>query len=54
VTQFHDVARRNQLTPWSSQLRGVALPAEGEYTADRLDLVLPPLPEPAPAALPPG
>jgi hypothetical protein len=54
VTQFHDVARRNQLAPWSSQLRGVALPAEGEYTADRLDLVLPPLPEPAPAALPPG
>lgn len=54
VTQFHDVARRNQITPWSSQLRGVALPAEGEYTADRLDLVLPPLPEPAPAALPPG
>lgn len=54
VTQFHDVARRNQLAPWSSQLRGVALPAEGEYTADRMDLVLPALPEPAAAALPPG
>jgi hypothetical protein len=56
VTQFHDVARRSQLAPWASQLRGRALPAEGEYTADRLDLVLPPLPEPAPAplALPPG
>lgn len=54
VTQFHDIARRTQLAPWSSQLRGVALPAEGEYTADRMDLVLPALPEPAPAALPPG
>ncbi len=48
VTNFHDIARTAGLAPWSAQLRGMALPAQGEYTADRLDLVLPPLP-PAPA-----
>lgn len=46
VTQFHEIARRNEVAPWSAQLRGVALPAQGEYTADRLDIVLPPLPPP--------
>lgn len=48
VTNFHDLARAAGLAPWSAQLRGTALPARGEYTAERLDLVLPPLP-PAPA-----
>lgn len=48
VTDFHDIARAKGLAPWSAQLRGTALPAQGEYTADRLDLLLPPLP-PAPA-----
>jgi hypothetical protein len=53
VTQFHDIARRGGLAPWSAQLRGVALPAQGEYSADRLDIVLPPLPPPVePAAAP--
>jgi hypothetical protein len=47
VTRFHDVARSAGVAPWSAQLRGTALPAQGEYTADRLDLVLPPLPAPA-------
>lgn len=46
VTQFHEIARRNEVAPWSAQLRGTALPAQGEYTADRLDIVLPPLPPP--------
>lgn len=49
VTQFHDIARTQGVAQWSAQLRGVALPAQGEYTADRLDIVLPPLPESAPA-----
>lgn len=44
VTQFNDVARRFDVAPWSAQLRGIALPARGEYGADRLDIVLPPLP----------
>lgn len=48
VTQFHDIARRNGVAPWSAQLRGAALPAQGEYTPDRLDIVLPPLPPPPP------
>lgn len=43
VARFNDVARQNQIAPWSAQLRGTALPAQGEYTADRLDIVLPPL-----------
>lgn len=46
VTQFHDIARTQQIAEWSAQLRGVALPAQGEYSADRLDIVLPPLPPP--------
>jgi len=55
VTQFHDIARGEGVAPWSAQLRGAALPAQGEYAADRLDLVLPqlPAPEPAPAVAAP-
>lgn len=53
VATFHETARRLQVAQWSAQLRGTALPAQGEYTADRLDIVLPPLPPPpAPPALP--
>lgn len=48
VTQFHELARTQQIAEWSAQLRGVALPAQGEYSADRLDIVLPPLPPPPP------
>ncbi len=44
MQRFHDIARRNEVAAWSAQLRGVALPAQGEYTADRLDIVLPALP----------
>jgi hypothetical protein len=55
VTNFHDIARAAGLAPWSAQLRGTALPARGEYTADRLDLVLPPLPPvPATSAIAPA
>ncbi|HYD87829.1 MAG TPA: hypothetical protein VEA80_10165 [Vitreimonas sp.] len=54
VAEFHDIARRASIAPWSAQLRGVALPAEGEYAADRLDIVLPPLPPPPPPDLPPA
>lgn len=43
VQRFHDSARQNEVAPWSAQLRGEALPAQGEYAADRLDIVLPPL-----------
>lgn len=46
VAQFHDAAREQQIAEWSAQLRGTALPARDEYTADRLDIVLPPLPPP--------
>lgn len=54
VARFHDVAREQQVAQWSAQLRGTALPARGEYSADRLDIVLPPLPPPpAPVAPPP-
>lgn len=56
VTQFHEIARLAGIAPWSAQLRGVALPAQGEYTADRLDITLPPLPPPPappPAAVEP-
>ena len=52
VTDFHDIARAQGLAPWSAQLRGTALPAQGEYTADRLDLMLPPLPTPPPTTVP--
>ncbi|MBY0562997.1 MAG: hypothetical protein K2P58_02325 [Hyphomonadaceae bacterium] len=48
VAHFHDAARTAGAAAWSAQLRGEALPAEGEYTADRVDLVLPPLPEASP------
>lgn len=50
VQAFNDVARRHEIAPWAVQLRGVALPAQGEYTADRLDIVLPPLPRIEPAS----
>ena len=46
VARFHDLARTQQVAQWSAQLRGTALPARDEYTADRLDIVLPPLPPP--------
>ncbi|MBC7768660.1 MAG: hypothetical protein H7124_07715, partial [Phycisphaerales bacterium] len=36
VADFHDIARRASIAPWSAQLRGAALPADGEYGADRL------------------
>lgn len=48
VARFHDLAREQQVAQWSAQLRGTALPARNEYTADRLDIVLPPLPPPPP------
>ena len=44
AAQFNDIARGIDAAPWSAQLRGIALPANGEYSADRLDIVLPPLP----------
>lgn len=54
VARFHDIAREQQVAQWSAQLRGTALPARDEYTADRLDIVLPPLPPPpAPIEPPP-
>lgn len=53
VARFNDAARRAEIAPWSAQLPGVALPAQGEYTADRVDIVLPPLPPPPPATTPP-
>lgn len=46
VARVHETARSMEIAQWSAQLRGVALPAQGEYTADRLDIVLPPLPAP--------
>ena len=51
VGQFNDAARQRQIAPWSAQLRGTALPSQGEYSADRVDLLLPALP--APPAPPP-
>ena len=51
VARFHDLAREQQVAQWSAQLRGTALPVRGEYTADRLDIVLPPLPPPPPPPL---
>jgi hypothetical protein len=44
VGLFHETARRLEIAQWSAQLRGTALPAQGEFTADRLDIILPPLP----------
>lgn len=52
VTRFHDLARQRAVAAWSAQLRGTALPAQGEYSADRLDLSLPPLPPPPPPEVP--
>lgn len=48
VGQFNDIARRHEIAPWSAQLRGTAMPAQGEYTTDRIDLLLPALPAPPP------
>jgi len=54
VSRFHEAARNLQLAQWSAQVRGTALPAQGEYTADRLDIILPALPAPpAPTLLDP-
>jgi hypothetical protein len=47
VNRFHDISRDRQIAVWSAQIQGVALPARGEYAADRLDIVLPALPAPA-------
>lgn len=52
VARFHDLARTQQVAQWSAQLRGTALPARDEYTADRLDIILPPLPPPPPPPQP--
>lgn len=49
VARFNDAARRAEIAQWSAQPRALALPAEGEFTAERVDIVLPPLPE-APAS----
>lgn len=46
IADFNDAARRAELAPWSAQLRGVALPARGEFAAERLDVILPALPPP--------
>jgi len=51
VGQFNDAARQHDLAPWSAQLRGTALPAQGEYRSDRVDLLLPALPPPPPPPL---
>lgn len=51
VGRVQELARANAFAPWTAQLRGVALPARGEYAPDRLDVMLPPLPQaPPPAA----
>lgn len=47
AARFNQTAGEHQIAPWSAQLRGMALPAQGEYTPDRTDIVLPPLPAPA-------
>jgi hypothetical protein len=52
VARFNDAARRAEIPQWSAQPRALALPAEGEFTADRLDIVLPPLPDAPPPAQP--
>lgn len=48
VARVHDTAREAGVAAWAAQIQGVALPAQGEYSADRLDIVLPPLPAPTP------
>lgn len=52
VARFHDAARQQSIAPWSAQLRGTALPAQGEYSIDRLDIILPALPPPPPPPAP--
>lgn len=52
AAHFNDAARAREVAAWSAQLRGVALPATGEYVADRTDIVLPALPEPPRAPSP--
>ena len=52
VARFNDAARRAEIAQWSAQPRALALPAEGEFTADRVDIVLPPLPAPERTAEP--
>lgn len=47
VARFHEIAREQQIAQWAAQLRGTALPAQGEYTADRIDITLPALPFPS-------
>lgn len=49
--RIQDAARSAQIAPWAVQLRGTALPAQGDYTADRLDVVLPALPQTPPTIL---
>jgi hypothetical protein len=55
VARFNDAARRTEIPQWSAQPRALALPAEGEFTPDRVDIVLPMLPPapPSPAPLTP-
>ncbi len=53
VARFNDAARGRELAQWSAQLRGTAMPARGEFGADRLDIVLPQLPPPISPPLPP-
>lgn len=48
--RVQDAARGAEIAAWAVQLRGTALPAQGDYTADRVDIVLPALP----VAQPPG
>jgi hypothetical protein len=53
MQNFYDLARRDEVAQWSAQMRGLALPAQGEYAADRMDIILPSLPAPpAPVAAP--
>ncbi len=52
VAQFNNIARGINAAPWSAQLRATALPANAEFSADRLDIILPPLPEQEPGADP--
>jgi hypothetical protein len=52
VARVQDLARQNAFAPWTAQLRGVALPARGEYAPERLDVMLPPLPQAPPSPVP--
>lgn len=53
VQRLQEAARAAEIAPWVAQLRGAALPANGEYTADRVDVVLPALPPPRATVRPP-